>query len=510
MRDPFRGRGQFFTKIIMSLTPTDGYGGYLSSSFAGPYTQWQALTERARSVGRSVRRYSDSEYPSSRGVVGPFGAKLKTAYSRNVPPKKRMGKMRNPISVENKLAGRASMKYQTKKLKAKKIKKVRVPRKLRKQIGQVLSGKHLFGKYVTCRMGAIGVCNVDAQPASIALFNTGARPGHFTLNSAGNCNSYSSWFMPIAQGAPTNSASTSSNYDSGAAFTYFHPAKFMDAASVMWNQKAVSNTGWLTQVGNIQTRVDTTTGAIGDTNRTSNVIFDIVNSYVQFEIKNNSQRELQIRILKCTPKNKVSTTYPLDTLITGVGEDSTENGGLLQFGGQNVNDALLSIKDIPYFSGNFKYDVMQILIKPGETCKHSIQGPKNVKFDTRHFLINALDGEQYNMKGTMNCLFQVLPDMQVDDTVLWPGRFMGSDTAASALMRLPLSVEVTECFKLKVPEAAGFIKNNTAAGTTQLLNLKRPINVYGNFANFNEGVAQAYTGNDEEQPGTNISNGTKF
>lgn len=412
-------------------------------------------------------------------------------------------------SPQNALGGRAAMKMQTKKLKSRRGKKVVVSKKLRKQVKQIMNGKELSGKYVVSRMGTIGVSNPTSQTPTVSIYGVATLPTHFQLWTQKSTWDYSSWFIPQKVDASTNDVTVNTNFNPHDAYTFFHPAKFIDAASVLWGGKAITPQGWLSQTQNITTRA-AADGGMGDPNRVSNVRFHIVNSFVEFEIKNVSQRELKIRIINCTPRIKLASQYPLTTLVEGIAEDITENG--IMAASQSdayLNNPLFNPRDCAYFSGQYSYSLMEIVIKPGETCKHSIQGPKNVTWDSKNFLINKLEGEQYNMKGTQSCIFQVLPDVQVTDTNLAAGSFI--NTANSNVFKLPIVVNTIETFNLKCPESAGFITLTGAPslGPTQLLNQKRRVTAYGNFASYNNGNL-AFAGIDEEQPASSIAASLKF
>jgi len=476
------------------------------------YTKWpETPTPKSR-----VRKKSYAESPAVPGYSG-------TGPWQGIPyslPKKNMqvdkpGKF-NPMyggGGVNQLAGRASMRMQTKKLKSKRVRKVQVPKKLRKQIKQIMIGKNLTGKYVTSRIGCVGVASPAAanQPADITLYGVNTKPAYFYTNNGPSTYGFSSWFCPTWQGntAPSLDVSSATQFKNFDALTFFHPAKFMDAASVLWHNKQIEEKGWTTQTGNIQNRI-TTAGAEGNQNRVSNVSFQIVNSFVEFEIKNVSQRSMTLRILTCEPKHKILSQYPLSTIVTGVGEDVVENGALYAVSsGVDPNNPLFNFRDSPYFAGQYKYDVMEVIVKGGETCKHSLQGPKNVEFNTAKFLVNTLNGEQYNMKGTKNVIIQVLPDAQITTSGI-PGNYMEYSGAPSNNYKCPLIVTRIETIILKVPETAGFIKNDNVDGDIQTLNQKRNVTAYGNFANQAWGNT-AYFGVDEENVAAGImANGLYF
>jgi len=450
-----------------------------------------------------VRKKAYAESPAVPGYsgTGPWQGIPYSLPKKNMQVDKRF-KVNRPYGEGgvNQLAGRAAMRMQTKKLKSKRVAKVKVPKKLRKQIKQIMIGKNLTGKYVVSRVGNIAVASPNAAAVipDVTLYGVVTKPAYFQTNNGATTNAYSSWFVPSSAAAAGASLDVSAvamynNYD---ALTFFHPAKFMDAASVLWNKKTVAENGWTTQTGNIHNRIDPATGAEGSYNRVSNVSFHIVNSFVEFEIKNASKRQMHVRIVTCEPKHKILSQYPLSTAVDGIAEDATENGALYAVSTQaDLNNPLFNFRDSPYFSGQYKYDVMEITIKGGETCKHSLQGPKNVEFNTSKFLVNTLNGEQYNMKGTKNVIMQVLPDNQLT-AVGQPGRFMEYAVSGNQY-KCPIIVSRTETFVLKVPETAGFLKNDNADGEVQTLNQKRNVTAYGNFAN--QAYANvAYFGVDEE------------
>jgi len=431
----------------------------------------------------------------------------------NALPKK-MQKYGN--GTVNSLAGRASMKRTTKKLKSKTVKKVYVPKKLKKQVNQILTGKELTGKYVTSRIGNIGVSNPGSNPnkASFTIYGVATRPAVFALQSDPSTYNYCSWFCPITlptirQATPTLSVATALNYDPCDALTFFHPAKFMDAASVLWNNKGINDIGWLTQTDNITTRI-AAAGADPSHNRPSNVQFTIVNSFVEFELKNMSMRQVKIRIVTCTPKVKIQNNYPLNVVVDGIAADNAENGALAAPNSNaDINNPLFNFRDSPSFTSQFKYDTVEVIIKAGETCKHSLQGPKNIKFDTQKYLVNELNGEQYNMMGTKSVILQVMADVQPKLLTLIPGHYHETLPAATDNYKLPIAVTRTETFILKCPATAGFLKNDEVDGEAQALNLKRRITGYGNFASYNAALVE-YKGHDEEQPATAIAESLYF
>ncbi|QXP07767.1 MAG: putative capsid protein [Arizlama virus AZLM_25953] len=482
------------------------------------------LYDRVVQAGRAVGKYAKNEY-GGRSAVGPFGASLGRD-RRKVPPIKTNMRRVNGSgpSATNGLANRATMvRRNPRKAKSKRGKKVKVSKQLRKKIGQVLKGKKLFGEYNTVRMGTIGTGLLgtdDTTQLSLNLLGmTSQQMNYIPLATSSYTNSKCIWQLPLAPFATTPGIGgvSSGNFrvsDTWAAF--FHPMKFLDAASVMWNRKPI-DPDWTKPDLNLTTRTDASGEPITNITIPQNIKIDVVNSYVNWEMKNNSKRELTVEIYHIYGKHKLSSATSLQSLIQSLSIDlptAPNNGPLLS--NEATPEFLLDIQlkpgDIPAFNQNFKYETITVKIKPGETCKHSLQGPRNIEMDlAKLYAPSNVEGLSQMPKGVVSVLMCVYGDLQVADTTFQTGHFIPRANNTDSTLKNPLSVKWSECFKLRIPEQAGFVSRSLpAVGSGVPLTLRRPIKAFGDFSQINLPAASSYTGNDEENPSPDITESSRF
>lgn len=466
-------------------------------------------------VGKRVKEILAEEpsFPGTGGTkklpLGPPNKKRKLKVSL-----KKMGKAGNTV---NALAGKASMvRVRKKAARGRFIKKIKVPKKLKKQISQVLKAKMIYGSYETCRINMIGTGHVGTtgtkaeQPRKAVLGMANQLVAVFPAAGSGTGHNRCCWLVGLNNNSSSRvSNANSGNYDVNDIFMYFHPLKFLDAASVLWNNKAISE-NWSNETNNITTRADSS--GVPDQTVPQNFKLDVVNSFVTFELKNLSTRELTVQIFHVKSKRKATPTLALDQWNLAADQDLYNNGYMKQAVGQGVlSNPLISPGDSLSFKQNNKYETVTIVIKPGETCKHSLQGPKNTVIDFGKLLGNGMqDINNFISKDTVQCIFTVIPDMQmlVDATTGaastvtgHAGHYIPAQASDDDLFATPLAVKVKEFYRLRCPENAGFLTRTVAAGSGQPLNLRRTIKAFGNFADkpVNEAGAKIFK-NDEENP----------
>lgn len=421
---------------------------------------------------------------------------------------------RKSAGAPNALAGRATMKRRGSKLiKPRKVKKVRVPKRLKKQIKQVLTAKMIYGSYKVCKMGTIGIASLGStnpvDPVKDVLGMTAQLMSYHPKSSAGTTYNRSLWFCPLSQITSADPA-TPGNYATGSPWVFFHPLKYLDAASILWNNKAIA-ADWGGRTGNIETRVNTSTGA-GSSSKTDGVKLNVVNSFVQFELKNNSKRSVTIVAYHIKSKNKLQRQTAITAWLDAFTEDSTTNGPMKYIASSGgLTDPLMGPGDSVAFNQNYKYETVKIIIKPGETCTHSLKGLRNAVIDYGKMYQDNLDLEDYITKDCVQVVFAVIPDMQVvTSSSASTGAFIYAPDATGNVLADPISIKWTEYYKLKCPETAGFIQKAVSAGSGQPLNLKRFCKAFANFATYNVTEPVAYTGADEEQPATDQAAGIRY
>lgn len=485
-----------YREIVRNLAP--GVGG-------------AALYDTATNVYKKIKQYADKEYVGRRLAL-PSGSKIPEKRKRKVPQKKsKMANYRGSNAV-NAQATRVSMKKgKMSALKSiKKRKTVKVPKKLRTQIKQVLSNNRAVGTMKTLRTSTIGTfSSLGTQFLQSAYLGPGltgvqAFRANCITSGGASTNNYSYWGCGVNFGT----GSAVADYDLGAAFVYFSPGKVLDAASIMWNEKAASTSSWTSVPGNLTTRLNTVTGVVDD-GKTKNLKIEVKQAYAKFTLKNNSQRALKVLCYYHTSKKMWADKTPLQEYLNAVFEADVNNGILYSNNGSSgLTNPLCKPQMFHTFNANWKTSVTEMFIKPGEECVHTVQGPKNVVYDYAKYYVNADDKSMGYHKGTAWCTFAVLPDMQIGSApaqvVNRSSRYIGNlvDT-----LYQPISVEVEEVYRLSCPEVAGFIHNDGVAGSSQLLNSKVDRIALFNYSSADPIEAgMLYAAPDEENPAVRIQN----
>lgn len=437
----------------------------------------------------------------------------------NTAPKRRSSGGVSHTSVTNALANRASMKIKGRKnQRVRSTKNVHVSKKLREKVNKVIEGKKMFGQYVTVKSGTIGcfdagltaTTTLNSYPQGPYVVTAGYFPGYL---QAASCRY---WF-----GGLFNTYTQSTR---GQEWVYFSPAKVIDAASILWNKK-VAALDYALQTGNLQGKTTPATGApivgTGISPDTRGLKIGIVNSFVSWKMKNNSQRTLKVTVYNCTAKMKWPNTPPLTALVSSLGKDATVIDDTLRgmAGPPGIAATLdpdflvfnpyCSPNTIEAYSSAWKHSKMEMIINAGETCTHSIQGPKNYEMDFDKMIEGAEDHTgQYFKPTTVCCMVSVEPDLAYNDKNGDSAPYAWRSGIAGGRVTDPISIEIVETYKLTCPELAGFIDRAQAAGSVQTLNLRKTKKVFANFTALN-GVAATvdYNAFNEENPADDIDAG---
>lgn len=429
-------------------------------------------------------------------------------------------KMSTNMSTINQLAGRATMKRKNRKAgKPKGSKKpVRVSKRLRKKIKEVVKEQKVYGEYRSNIIGTIGASITTAQPGAYSLGSMSYTPAYFPLDSNTNGNNYSHWACLMQD---LNSVVNTSLVAKDS-LVFFTPLQIKNAASVLWNNKTnTSRADAFSESGNITTRISSNAP---DLTHPANLVVDVINSFAKFTFKNNSSRAVTLKIKHCVPKTKVALSSPLNAYIDGVTTDISTNGPIQHYpnsAAETIVSPIVEWKKVPSFNSMYRYETVDILIKPGETCQHSLQGPKNFVIDYSKMFVNAQDTTGYLARGSVAVVISVLPDLVTSDfdssnIKQWSSHFInvhgttGTETALRGKVTCPIAVEIEEVYKLRMPEPVGAQINGLAAGNMQIMTHRRPRKAFFNFGSFayTESTLGKYGVRDEEMPTSTVGNET--
>lgn len=255
---------------------------------------------------------------------------------------------------------------------------------------------------------------------------------------------------------------------------FFNPAQFIEAASVLFNNMTpveypgFTETGMITPIQHLNMYVK--------------------NSWVTFEIKNNSERSLNLKFFECKPQSNVRLAE----------YDSIPQEWLRQL--QAMNQGLTGInnnpqavvpgtmhadpRSCPGLMRKFKMHCAYVNLMPGQVHKFTCQGPSNFNLNMLHYLDNTSTNDtavkDYYLATKFSRAYMLIaePDLVSAGAgaTLRFGRFLPDPTVATQHTDC-LIYEVNEYFNIECPDLAGFLTGSTP----QTLNLKRDVYVVKDF-----------------------------
>ncbi len=498
----------------MPLTQMSRYNNNAASSYH-PYLRHgvnQIIRRGVRAAGDAYRSYKKPQPGKGRNTI---------AYTQR--------------SGYNSLAGKVSTKTYGHVTRKGNKKKIKVSKSLREKVKKVIDGEENYGEYRTHRNGLIGIISSPVANATLSEVDDGAirhssylLPGGSAISSATQY--WQSGCNTIGTGGITPDKLT---FTAGGDWGFFSVLKFLDAASVLFNSKAISS-NYTQMPNNFRGQGDKTSG--GQTAPTksepqlANVKFKVVNSYVKMTFKNLSQREQKIKLYLSQTKQKNTANSPIRSMISALDDvlENSVNGENNMFSVQNnlpgltmTSEDALCIKDfpigkIPGFKNAWKNEVVVITIMPGETFTKSIQGPRNWDFDGSNFNFEGKESgnEILQQEIYVSACQQLDPVFVTSNNGISNVALTGNypHTNSSSDIGNPVHVGVEECFKILMPDIAGFtLEAVPLAGVIHQLDMRKPQRfAVGDFTHV---VAPnidgySYVNVDEEQPGTVINDGT--
>jgi len=453
---------------------------------------------------------------------------LERYHGRPVVSQKKIIMRRQP-GVINKSAFRAASKVTGRKPKTKHGKKVKISRKFAQKVKKVNAGLIPYGDYQTSHAGYIGFVVPDTGAG-----NTGVQFETYTAQDGSNQTGIAwpgrdvSTFARCMFGILASTGTAGLATIQGTEMLYFTPMKILNAASCLWNRKAPGTRNYGIDTGNLVTSMDKTTGLpLTDDSDTSSLKIEVINSYATWEMKNVSQRPVKVIIHELSPKVKFHSNMPLQDIFNLLG--STSDTSLVDRtytffnGGSAVPAANYGFVE-PLFNV-MKLDGLQwkglrreMLIQPGEMCKHTIQGPRRTVCDYSKFidgtnLLNApTTWATIGCKGwSVACVVEVMVDPQFTSVTNDKAYRPTFRSATNKALNDPIQITVTERFKLRCPSVAGFMYPAVATvGTQQQLNMRKKKIRIDNYTEVQGQAAVTYSGWNEENPVTGIPPATQF
>lgn len=231
----------------------------------------------------------------------------------------------------------------------------------------------------------------------------------------------------------------------------FGPSAILDAASILWNNKAPAATG----------QADVSTG-----------VFDALNTkvyarnvYQKITFKSNSKRTYHYKMYICSPKKSDAYLEPRGDWDTGM--YAQREAGVANDSGPNVLSINLETLHaspalVQQFNKNWSYEVVKFKLEPGETYNHYVQGPKEQMIDFAKYY----EGSTYlGVQKFSKFIFCVYYGDMISTTTGAVGHYEDiGDISADAFDGKGILITQKIVMDLTMPEQAGFKYN---AATTQ-------------------------------------------
>lgn len=231
----------------------------------------------------------------------------------------------------------------------------------------------------------------------------------------------------------------------------FTPRRILDAASVLWNDKAMSALG-----------ADKNLGATGNFDP-KKVKIRVLKSGVTYNIKNNTDRGMHFKLIECQARNDSVLGEPIgvwNALMVDQAADDRANQGNV-----SINQLGLHPSLIPGFDKLFKTATTKLHLEAGANYSYYMKGPSDVLYDYTKIWNGS--AEKVNNKHTKWLIIVTWPELVHGDIngTITGGRTYG--TAESENEALVFEEVIRH--KLSMPEMTGFDGVGTT-GSNQLNN----------------------------------------
>lgn len=311
------------------------------------------------------------------------------------------------------------------------------------------------------------------------------------------------FYYPTFNSVISNFQTVGWGYDSGTVQSEkwsFLPEYFLDAASVLWNNKAATASSYSLS----------STDTLGkDAVTSANTLkFTIKNSFEHYLFKNNTSRGFKIKLYECAPKrpstrNSTGATITGGTVVNGdallvpqtywgnaLADDFSEGVNLSNVG-NNAMDA--TPNQSSSFSKGYAIGCTEVFLEPGASYSYFLQGPSNVEFDMAKYFTGTMfmDIQKYS-----RYLLPVYKSELMVNSVgqQFFGRFGHTPTQPGYSL---LGCERKLYCSLKMPEQTGFVAG-AAFVAGQKINLTKRRHAYS-YNMWNTGTATGPFGTTAEQ-----------
>lgn len=232
----------------------------------------------------------------------------------------------------------------------------------------------------------------------------------------------------------------------------FGPDNIIDAASILWNNKTPDASGL-------------PANSLPDSYEPRALKLHVRNAYMKTTFKNNSKRAYHYKIYTCRPKRAdvnfdprgdwdVQLQANVETIIpTDAGSNVLSH---------NLEELGVTPKILPGWNSNWKCDVVTVVLQPGQTYTHYMQGPKDMEMDFAKFYQGGDYQKVQKFSAFLLCVYY-------GDLVGTSAGAVGhyeeiGDTADNTYDGLGVLVRQEVVYNLSMPELAGFKGTGGVAG----------------------------------------------
>ena len=268
----------------------------------------------------------------------------------------------------------------------------------------------------------------------------------------------------------------------------FSPLRVLDAASVLFNRKALA-------------RIKTAATGVFPVTYTK---INVIKQWVQFTLSNQTQRTKTITIYEANQKGVAAVPdHPLQCWVNALTLDDIDAPDA-DSAGPNLNAVVPSFlhakpNQVKAFRKDYHVTSKTVLLEPGQVYNFSIQGDSGIyDFNKYHTGPTATLAE--NTNRTKWCFYTVHNDLIVTNAGV-TGRF---ETTSTAIFR-SIVCEYSYHYRIECPEQTGFKPGSTYASGAQTLNLIKDAYACINYsAGAGGGVINRIDDNDPTNPETGV------
>ncbi|QGH72656.1 MAG: putative capsid protein [CRESS virus sp. ctczB4] len=421
-------------------------------------------------------------------------------------------------------SGKSSVSVKGKIKVSSRTKKVRVSKSLREKVQKVIKGSMPQGVYRFCHQGFIGLKLTDSTASVENVMTSGDDIGGTVEVSRGVPALLNSkqWYYGYC--TFQNTATTVQFFQPAGLFEYFTPTKILNAASVLFNRKAMPAEGDVLNTNNMLVSTNNT----GTSQRPQKYKLHINNAYVNLSFKNCAARVMIVDFYVCTLKQKTLVPAGLQFITEAIVTDAeTITGGSSGMPVYKARDTVDREEQINYsltslmfdpamsptFRARFKYEKITMTIQPGETLTKMIQGPRNYDLDYSKIVntnAGAPDSNLLYKPTTVVCFASVRPDAQYLIGGINDNATLGGSASVIKgqlnVIACPISIQQEQVYSLSMPDVTGFqYQAIQTVGEPQVLNSRfNQTRIYLNDRRIAAGQGTtSYAAVNEENPAVN-------